>query len=720
MKTSPLPLLLSASFLLSGCTGQPEPGPSPVTSPIVVSTVARKEPTPTPAADTAKSSPAPADSKRERVTQTVSKSPPSTQAEGDGGAYQARKQGMIKSLRRGATAKADRRLVAAVTGKEKSISDSIQSRTFELGIQWLLESARYDDLERFGDYYRDSRERLATGQLKSTIFYYALKTPRVPNGGRWLPAQLFEWKAARPQSPHAQIACARLLMEVAEGRWNGDFEKLKGEMAAAFDNPLPASRKCLEKAAKLAPSGDIYALLIDQVRREGGTVEEGQQYLDKADQVEPGGYHAEAQFARLLNERGRNWVQALSSPENAYFAAMGYLDEKKANVRAKEWVTYAQAAEKAYPKSALIKNVIARQAARARDFELAAKKFAELGDRFEVYAWDDAQDFYTERNKLEDRGLKVRTGAFFPLPETPSELRDLPWEDDLLIRQTAELYQRQQFAELEAIASVYRGKTARLRDSGRKVSRMYAAIEDEYWTKGVEGWERSVLAERYRKLFPASTMAATLAGKAATTEAWDIRGSGYADSVSKSDWEGFRERLEVADAYLQEARERPGAKDPELYQASITVAMGLSWDKADTAELLKQAQAVDPLAPEPYQAMAIYLLPRWKGSQEELESFLSKIPLEVYPSVIPACAEDIETDDPKVRARMVKGLQARAQRFSNAETWSRVLLMAAAAGDRKAGAQAVAKLRGDWSPNAIMSAAAYNRLVAWSQGGPLK
>lgn len=708
--------LFVVGLLLAGCQGEPKPAATPVSSSTPLSS-----PTPTVATATpspqAKATPRPqVRGKGLDVKARTRKSDPTV--EGDGGQFQGKKQSLRESARRGAPAKADSRIVAAVLGKTHAISETIHSRTFEVAIQWLLESGRYDDLERLGDYYRDSRERMLTGQRKSTIFYYALKAPRVPNGGKWLPYQLMKWKDARPNSPHPLTALARVCADADEGRWNGEFEKLEGELNAAFAQPREASRRYLEEAARLSPNSDVYALLIDQVRREGGSVEDAEVYLKKSDQADSDNYHAEAQYAKLLSQRGRNWREAFSSPVNAYFGVTAYLT--KVSLPPKESLDYALAAEKAFPKSALVKSEVANAAMKAREFDVAAKRFSELGDRVEIYGWDNVDDFHTARNRLESQGYKVRSGKFFPLPETPVELRQIEWQDDLLIRQASELYETQQFLELEAVAQAFRAKTARLADGRRKVSRIYAAIEDEYWTKGRTSWQRSVFAERWRKLAPKSVMAATLAGRAAISEAWDIRGGGYADSVSESAWEGFRERLEVAEGYLSEARASQGAKDPELYQHSITLAMGAGLDKKVALSFLEQAKAVDKFAPEPYSAMVTYLLPRWHGSQEELAAFLDNVPPEVFVEAAMSAKEDVDLTSPGVRRGMLDGVVARAERHPSTETWSLVLLVASGSNDRKVGARAIASLGGRWSPNVIADPTQFKRLVAWSQGAALK
>jgi hypothetical protein len=158
----------------------------------------------------------------------------------------------------------------------------------------------------------------------------------------------------------------------------------------------------------------------------------------------------------------------------------------------------------------------------------------------------------------------------------------------------------------------------------------------------------------------------------------------------------------------------------EAYASAITIGMGLGFDKSEVKSLLAQARKIDEWAPEPYAAMAQYLLPRWHGSPQEYFGFLDSLPPEVFPDVAMSQSDDLDLKDPEIRRLMLKGALAVARRYPTTETWSKVLYLAVAAEDRRAGATAVSALQGHWSPNYVQSPKGYQKLVAWTKGAPLE
>ncbi len=696
-----------------GC-GTPE-------SPAATSTPARP-PVVTPSPSSVKAAPsttpktAVSEQKRSSERKPLAKKLDPSVAEGDGGPQQGKKSSLYKKRRIQGSTKADSQIVEAVLQNKHAVSETMQSRAFVLGIQRLVDSARYDRLEDLADLYRDDGQRLANGQRKSTVFYYALKAPRnMKNSFHYKVLQ--EWMTARPNSPLPKIAMARHLLDFEEGMFTSDMKQLGEPYKSYYENPVPTARRLLEEATQLRPDSDSYALLIDVVRREGGTVQAAEEYLGLADKLDPLNYHQEAQFARLLFYRGQDWRKALSKDENAFFIVTSYL--KKPQTPPRELLTFYQATEKKFPRSALIKNYIAQLALRIRDEELAAKKFAELGDRPENYAWSP-DEFYAKRNALESKGHKVRTGKSLALPQMPSEISMQGVSDELLRLEAQELLTCERYLELEAIASTYRSKKATSENGFAKVNLLYEGFTSEFFDDHPKGWELSLYAERWKRLQPNSVTAQTLAITSCVKEGWDIRGSGWADSVSPKAWEGFRERLDTGWAYFEELEAMGQGLDAEAYRNALTIGMGLQFDKARQNEILARAKKRNPDEPGPYQAMANYLLPRWSGSEEELAKFLSTVPVVPFPLLLTVVSEDIDIKDPRLLKKSLDGALTLARRRPTVVTWTKVLYLAAAAGDRNAGREAVSQLRGDWDGETLQTPTYYKKLVAWTQGAELR
>lgn len=632
--------------------------------------------------------------------------------EGDGGPQQGKKSSLYQKRRIQGSTKADSGFVEAVLQNKLAVSETMQSRAFVLGIQRLVESARYDRLEDLAALYLDDNQRLANGQRKSVVFYYALKMPRArKNSAHYKVLQ--EWVTARPKSPLPKIAMARHLLDFEEGAFHIDSQDLGEPYKSYYKNPLATARRFLEEAIQLRPDSDAYALLIDVVLREGGTVEEGEEYLQLADKIDSLNYHQEAQFARLLFYRRQDWRKALSKDENAFFIVTGYLQKPQTPPR--ELIAFYQATEKRFPRSALIKNHIAQLALRVRDEELAAKKFAELGDRPERYTWSP-DEFYGNRNLLEKKGHRVRTGKSLALPSMVSELSLQGVSDDLLRLQAQELLISERYLELEAVASVFRSKRATGENGFAKVNLLHEGFSSEYFNNHPKGWELSVFAERWKKLQPKSVTAQTLAITSCVDEAWDIRGSGWADSVSPEAWKGFRERLETGWGYFEKLEGSAQTLDPAAYSGALTIGMGLQFDTARQTEILARAKQSDPDDPAPYRAMANYLLPRWSGSQEELEKFLKAAPAVTFPQLLEVVSEDVNIRDPQLLRKASDGALTLARRRPSVVTWSKALYFTAAAGDRKAGREAAAQLQGDWDGATFSTPSYHKKILAWTQG----
>jgi tetratricopeptide (TPR) repeat protein len=102
--------------------------------------------------------------------------------------------------------------------------------------------------------------------------------------------------------------------------------------------------------------------------------------------------------------------------------------------------------------------------------------------------------------------------------------------------------------------------------------------------------------------------------------AWEARGSGYANTVSRDSWRLFGARIQQADANLSEA-ERDGPPCPGMYLQWLTVAMAQNWDRDRYDNLFNRAVALEPACYGYFTSKAYNLLPRWHGKPGEMEAF---------------------------------------------------------------------------------------------------
>jgi hypothetical protein len=112
----------------------------------------------------------------------------------------------------------------------------------------------------------------------------------------------------------------------------------------------------------------------------------------------------------------------------------------------------------------------------------------------------------------------------------------------------------------------------------------------------------------------------TIKGRFYTTWAWQARGQGFASTVTPEGARLMHERLEVAQAALEEAWKL----DPSIPSAAarmITVELGQGLGR-DRMELwFKRATTADPDNDEAYTNKLYYLEPKWYGSAEEMLTF---------------------------------------------------------------------------------------------------
>lgn len=109
-----------------------------------------------------------------------------------------------------------------------------------------------------------------------------------------------------------------------------------------------------------------------------------------------------------------------------------------------------------------------------------------------------------------------------------------------------------------------------------------------------------------------------LIGEFHVEQAWERRGSGYANTVGDAGWQGFRTELEEAHAALTEAYAADPTR-PEAPTRMINVLAGLGERGTETEEkwFRRALEAQIDYYPA-YRARLWFLYPRWGGSHEKM------------------------------------------------------------------------------------------------------
>ncbi len=123
------------------------------------------------------------------------------------------------------------------------------------------------------------------------------------------------------------------------------------------------------------------------------------------------------------------------------------------------------------------------------------------------------------------------------------------------------------------------------------------------------------------------SQAATIAEVALLmTEAWCIRGGGYASEVEEDVWPKFRAKVEAAASVLTEHREQ-ASRDPQFYAMALEVMRAKGMDRDEFAAVMAEATAREPAYVETYTTAATNLLPQWGGSYIEIDA-LARLAIE--------------------------------------------------------------------------------------------
>jgi hypothetical protein len=122
------------------------------------------------------------------------------------------------------------------------------------------------------------------------------------------------------------------------------------------------------------------------------------------------------------------------------------------------------------------------------------------------------------------------------------------------------------------------------------------------------------------KDFPKSYLPWYLKGSHHVEMAWNARGSGYADTVSKDGWEGFKTNLVVAREALEHAW-KLNPREPNIAVRMMSVVLGQGSDRKEMEQWFERAMKLDPNSYDACFSKEQYLESKWYGTDEEAVAF---------------------------------------------------------------------------------------------------
>lgn len=192
------------------------------------------------------------------------------------------------------------------------------------------------------------------------------------------------------------------------------------------------------------------------------------------------------------------------------------------------------------------------------------------------------------------------------------------------------MWHESDFAGLEKLAAHLRETGERFVNGTWKLSYFADAISPPDW-EGQESFEGFFSKmKKWEAQSPKSFTRGVVLARGLVNHAWQARGGGYTDTVTKDGWKKFGDRLAVAKQRLDEAHE--WGDGPDWYHIWLQWALGTLPDAADYVRTYNEAVKKWPSYYQFYYACAHHLLPRWYGSPGDWEAFAERAATEDDPA----------------------------------------------------------------------------------------
>jgi hypothetical protein len=195
-------------------------------------------------------------------------------------------------------------------------------------------------------------------------------------------------------------------------------------------------------------------------------------------------------------------------------------------------------------------------------------------------------------------------------------------DEDAFKGEVQSLFQSKQFVRLDALAEQLVLTHARFPGGDWKSDRLIEALSCPGWQRTPDEDLRPKIAAlgQWRRVRPTSMTAAIALVYTDICYAWQARDDGYSDTVTPEGWRLFEERLRSSQGILRDVATN-APKTPEWYRAMIDLGRINGWELARVSALFQDARKLEPRYLPAYVAMAVYLMPRWRGEEGAWERF---------------------------------------------------------------------------------------------------
>lgn len=177
------------------------------------------------------------------------------------------------------------------------------------------------------------------------------------------------------------------------------------------------------------------------------------------------------------------------------------------------------------------------------------------------------------------------------------------------------------YARLSAQLSATVAQLNDLPDGSATFTGVVDGLDDLFEYGDVAPDETLLRLSDWRRTVPQSVYPDLLEAAFFRTWAWSARGSGVAKSVSATQWEIFRARINLASAALEHVSTR-AVDHPFWYLLSMNVALDASSPRDQIRALFDAGATRSPEYHPLHAAMIRALLPRWGGSTAKVAEFI--------------------------------------------------------------------------------------------------
>ncbi len=179
---------------------------------------------------------------------------------------------------------------------------------------------------------------------------------------------------------------------------------------------------------------------------------------------------------------------------------------------------------------------------------------------------------------------------------------------------------RSDYQSLETLSAELRQNRSRMPSGQWKIRYFYSAA-DQFVQDKVLGSQADALFSRldeWSTRYPQSPTPHILRTKAYIKRAWQARGNGFGNTVSKEAAKKFYADIALAKANFEKHRALITV-DPAGYEDMFDVAKAESWSSEQVSALLKEAVAKEPSYYINYYHAMMARLPKWGGSMGEVD-----------------------------------------------------------------------------------------------------